>query len=70
MSVLRYGAAGAGSRHISQLYTPGSKEQGGWELTVLAENPRKQRSKNREKMLPWYMLAGFLVEPLTQEEGS
>lgn len=70
MSLLQYGAAGARSRHIDQLYTPGSKDQGGWELTVLAENQRKQHSKNREKRLPWYVLAVFLVEPLTQEEGS
>lgn len=68
--LLRSGAAGAGSRHIGQLYTPGCKEQGSWELTVLAENPRKQHSKNREKILPWYVMTGFLVEPLTQEEGS
>lgn len=48
---LRSGAAGAGSRHISQLYTPGWKEQGSWELTVLAENPRKQHSKSKDVAL-------------------
>lgn len=64
---LRPGAAG--SRHVSWLCTPGCKEQGSWELRVLAENPKKQQSKSREKMLPWCILVRFLVEPLTQEEG-
>lgn len=50
---LQSGAAGVGRRHTSRIYTLGCKEQGSWELTVLAENPRKQHSKSREKMLPW-----------------
>lgn len=58
-----------GTGTLGQLYTPVCEEQGSWKLTLLAENLRKQHSRSREKLLPWCMLAGFLVDPLTQEEG-